>query len=84
MTLKKHIKIPHVGNKWWIAFVPLLLVLGLAVYFIDQYVLPAKNQTQQSPKQAEENKVLDCAKKIAQGETDEANCLFLGCGNFFQ
>lgn len=43
--------------------------------------IPSEEQTK------EEQKILDCAKKLDQDELAmgrQENCLFLGCGDFFQ
>lgn len=52
---------------------------------LNQAQTPATSQVQSK---GEEQKVLDCAKKIEQDELAMGNttndCLFLGCGDFFK
>lgn len=79
----------------------LLGLLGTLAYISNSSILPEKFKGEQNKiirpqtqkKQlSEEERILDCAKKIAlnddllKGEVKELddNCLFMGCGDFFR
>lgn len=88
---------PKENIAYWLI---LAAILAGAIYFIYQIAnnpkFKALRSTQPEPSASEivgdqnqDDSVLDCSKKIAQNQDqlktdDDYNCLFLGCGDFFQ
>lgn len=92
---KKYIKSAFTEKekvKGLIALAILLGLLGALIYFISgseflkskQILKPQTDLTEE-----QDQKVLDCSKKLAQEEIDlndesVQECLFINCGNFFE
>lgn len=78
-----------------ILLIILVGVLSAILYLSNNTNLKAfrgedKTTIQKGKKEvSKEEKILDCSKKVAQGEDllaggDTDSCLFMGCGDFFQ